>query len=93
MIEQITDWTRVVLHHTRNGALPNLAKRQLFDLLLPAQNGQAVDQQPNAKPVDQQPNAKPTEQQPKSKPIALAPSSMRPARDHVALDDARLEPP
>jgi hypothetical protein len=23
MIEQITDWIRVVLHHTKNGALPN----------------------------------------------------------------------
>jgi energy-coupling factor transporter ATP-binding protein EcfA2 len=60
-----------------------VAKR-LANLLLPAQNVQAVDQQPNAKP---------TEQQPKSKPIALAPSSKRPAGDHnVALDDNRLEP-
>jgi hypothetical protein len=67
------------------GLAKPLPKRQLFDLLLPAQNVQAVDQQPNANQ---------TEQQPKGKPIALAPSSMRPARDHnVALDDARLEPP
>jgi ABC-type glutathione transport system ATPase component len=45
-----------------------VAKR-LANLLLPAQNVQAVYQQPNAKP---------TEQQPKIKPIALAPSSKRP---------------
>jgi hypothetical protein len=27
MIEQITDWTRVVLHHATNGALPNLCQK------------------------------------------------------------------
>jgi hypothetical protein len=82
-IEQMTDWTRVVLHHTKNACQS-----------LPKGRCSTYCSQPKKRPrIDQQPNAKPTEQS-KSKPIALAPSSKRPARDHnVALDDACLEPP
>ena len=46
MIEQLMDWTREALHHTKPGPLRNLTKRRPWsELTLPGGNARAVDQQ------------------------------------------------